>query len=330
MMKPLLGGLIALTVASSAWIATPVRAVDPGLADLQTDLRLRILPPPGRPGHEAVFGIVKENAAANSAVSYQLGAPGGPGELQIRISDVLPDGLDGGLDNPLFCFDFGNSGADAQVLLAVTSMGAATALQGIGLGSALQYHLGNLEIAVAMPSSVQCFYQAVIAEQPAFGLFGQPPSPPAGGGNPGNPDVLFGDGFEAELGLDIAFNPSQSGSSGQLTYELVVTNTGQATLSNVAFQEIFPAQAALYPAALEGGTPSCTADAAPGTELLLPDSTRIRLENQSIGPGQRIVCTVTRTRVGSGQARLFAGVVAGPGAGAVFAADVAVVEVGVQ
>lgn len=306
----LYSGVIATVLACGSLAPIAALASGEAIAELETNNTLRIeAPNTGAPG---VFGIVKEFAASNSAVTYRVANGGDPGRIQFNISDRVGDTL----DNPLFCFDYAPEGVEAQLRLDVNSMGGKAALQGLGIDTVIQYAVGDSMIVVTPPASSQCFYRGV-GESGQFGLFGRAPEPRQNGSLDNDNGRLFSDSFEAEMRLEVSFqNLDSSIPNGSRTYGLEIRNAGQADLSQVSFKEVYPTALDLYPVAMSG-TWDCGGS-------LFGDET-VRVEKVAIPAGEAISCSITRIVSGSGTLRLHAAAVAGPGPNALF--DVAEVEV---
>ena len=306
-MKCLMSAL-ALGLASLSSVAL---ATGDGLSDLETDLTLRLVPPSG--GEDGVFGIVKPSAAASSAVSYTLGTGSAPGEIQFNVSDRMANTL----DNPLFCFDTTPSG-NAQLLMNIETVGGQTAMNELGITSAVQYVLTGGEIVVTPPSLARCFYRGQSGD---FGLFGVPPVP-QGNGSDVSSDAIFADSFEAEVKLSIEFSGwGSTAGTGSVTYNLEIVNQGRNDIQSVSFQEAYPSSLDFYPVALgTGGVWDCGND--------LNGEGLLRVEGANIPVDGSITCSITRNVSGSGTLRLYAAAVAGSGANTAF--DVDEVEVTVD
>lgn len=300
--------LLGVFVLVFGVVSVDARADGSGLTAVETDLKFRISAP--NPG---IFGVVKTSSDATSAVRYRLSS----GTVEFLISDRI----DTSLDNPLFCFDYSDARVLPVVSLTVQSMGRLPALPGLGLSSALQYAPSGSQIAFSPASSTQCFYFGAGSDS-QFGLFGV--ASETNDGRPGaDGESIFRDDFEAEAALDIAFEfdtvPGASRLNEVVSYRLVVRNTGQTNFESVSLQEVFPADANLYPIALEGGLWSCTgcpSDQSAGAG-------GIRLERFPIAAGQEVRFSISRLLKGTVPAggaalSLYAGVVAGPGPDAVF------------
>lgn len=309
-------GALALTLACGSLATNASQAAGTGLAELETELDFLIQAPSyAEPG---VFVITKPEAAAASAVTYHLANGGNPGEIRFNISDRVGDSL----DNPLFCFDFA-SNTGAKLKLQVVSVGGQSAISGLAITSALQYGLSNKAITITPQPSAQCFYRGLSGD---FGLFGKAPvvrensSPEIGP----EADGLFIDGFEAEMRLSVLIENVVLTSAGLLTYDLIVANHGQGDLTDVHFQEVYPSNAGLYPAALPTTIWACDACAA-NPQVPEDGNGPIRFENVSLAVGEQLVFAIQRFTEGSGTIKLYAAAVAAPGPSALF--DVAEAEV---
>lgn len=290
-----------------------------GLAALETDLSLQIeVDAPGLPG---LFAVVKSEPTAAAAVTYAVGT----GAVEFNISDRVADSL----DNPLFCFDF-SDGNDSQIRLEVESVGGQTALPAIAKTVPLQYGVSDQGILFSAPALVQCFYYGV-GGGGQFGLYGRAPaSRDAGNEGPGH-DRIFENRFEVFSDLHIHYDPEFLPDSiavgDTLTYQLVVSNPGDAALHSVSFQEVFPADSDVYPAALGSGSWIC--EACP-TGLQIGQG-EIRFAEQTLAPGEEWRFEVERpvltASTSDGVIRLHAGVVDGPGSTALFDVDVAEIPI---
>ena len=306
--------IMALVLMTGVGFSASSLADGSGLAALETDLSLQIeVDAPGLPG---LFAIVKSEPAAAAAVTYAVGS----GAVEFNISDRVADSL----DNPLFCFDF-SEGNNSQIRLEVESVGGQTALPAIAKTVPLQYGVSNQGILFSPPALVQCFYYG-LGGGAQFGLYGRAPaSRDAGNGGPEH-DRIFENRFEVFSDLHIHYDPEFLPDSiavgDTLTYQLVVSNPGDAVLHSVSFQEVFPADSDVYPVALDAGSWDC--DACP-TDLQSGQG-EIRFAEQTLAPGEEWRFEVERpvltASTSDGVLRLHAGVVDGPGSTALFDADV--------
>ncbi|MGY6553079.1 MAG: hypothetical protein ACXIUM_01020 [Wenzhouxiangella sp.] len=232
------------------------------------------------------------------------------------------------MPNPLFCFDFAGT-TGSQLRLDVIDSNGQPALDGVPLTTALRYRLGTGAIEFTPGTQTQCFYIGD-GEDSVFGLFGMAPPPPPTDPVP-NPDLVFQDGFElfTDPRLSVSFQdiPNAVTAGGSLSYTLVIENTGDTDLSSIAFQEAFPGNENVFPAALGAGSWTCagtTCPAATGTG-------RIRFMGAALAVGESISFQITRpvaaSAAGGAQISLFAGAVNGAGAAASFGADQADISV---
>lgn len=286
-------------------------ASDPSVPLEPSAIEFRILGP-----QTGTFVIATPNG--DQAVRYDLAT----GRVSFRTLDYV------GLAIPLFCFDFsGQTGS--QLSLDVTNSNGHPALDGVRLSSALLYRLEPRAIEFTPDAQTQCFYIGD-GDASVFGLFGMAPPAPREDPEP-DPDLLFQDGFElfTDPRLTVSFQdlPSAVSAGADLTYTLVIENSGDTDLSNVAFQEVFPANTHVFPAALGAGSWNCSGaacEAATGTGL-------IRFSDAELAVGESVSFEITRPVAASAQAgaqiSLFAGAVNGAGAAASFGADQAEISV---
>jgi len=249
-------------------------------------------------------------------------------------------------DNPLFCFDFADSGTAVSV--HGRDANGHVIMDALDLDSVLVYDLVADTVALSPGISVQCFFWSDSAEIPVFGPFGEVADNQRT--EQQNADVLFDDAFAAFPELDIRYeNPMVDGvvfdtldgaaasPEDPLSYELVVVNDGQVTADQLSFPEVFPASGAFAASLSEGswtcddnslelelGYDLCPAELVEGT-----GAGPIRFENLALPPGGKLTFTVLRAVQpgSSGQVHLHAGVVNGPGGNAESAVATAVLDI---
>lgn len=260
----------------------------------------------------------------NQPVNYDLATR----RLSFQTLDLIED-----MNNPLFCFDFSGTGGSTQLRLDVSNSSAQPALVSVPVASAVQYRLSGGSIDFSPGSQTQCFYIGD-GEEPNFGLFGALPPPPPEPEDPEpDPEVVFQDTFEINIDprLDIRFVgvPQSVTAGGSLSYSMVVENTGELDLTGVAFQEVFPANINVFPAALEAGSWTCA-----GTGADCPAASGnglIRFTGASLPVGGVLEFQITRPVIaastGGAQIDLYAGIVSGPGSAAAFSVDQAAISV---
>ena len=233
-------------------------------------------------------------------------------------------------DNPLFCFYFGSSAASVQI--RADNASGHLILDERGLSSDLEYHLGDSRLAFTPSEFTQCFYvdASVPAEDATFGLFGVAPAQPEDDQNAEG--RIFADGFQIieNPSVSVSFEgiPDSVAAGDTLVYDIVIENSGDVALDQLAFQEIFPGNPTYFPAALVDGTWTCSA----AENIVCPppsENDAIRLEGFSLPAGQSIRYAVSR-KVAAGSAGgsmlvLYAGAVDGAGQKAPF--DVARAEI---
>lgn len=255
------------------------------------------------------------------AVSYDL--------RNAQVSFQILDHL--GMETPLFCFDFSESSAAAppRLKLNVSNSSGHPALDSVGLASSLRYRLASGTVEFVPGSETQCFFIGDSGQQ-AFGLFGQPPAevpqPPVPDG-----DWIFASGFEDAIvpNLQVRFEhlPDSTSAGGSLSYSLVIENVGSDPYTDLAFQEVFPGNSRVFPAALGEGSWTCD-----GRNCPAPSGTGlIRFTGVELSAEDSIEFQITRpvdgAASGGSSIALFAGAVAGPGNLVDFGADSAVVTV---
>lgn len=144
-------------------------------------------------------------------------------------------------NHPLFCFDFATS--NGSPTLHIKDLNGYVIANDLVLDNALLYLLAPPSTVLIDPSRLQqCFYKSDLGD---FGLFGKIGTL---GSVPPPPDQIFGNQFEAVRSLSVEFSdfpqfvtPDQS-----ITYDIVLTNTGDSVLQDVAFQEVYPGNEAIY------------------------------------------------------------------------------------
>ncbi|MFP4208958.1 MAG: hypothetical protein ACLFSC_09885 [Wenzhouxiangella sp.] len=263
-----------------------------------------------------LFSVASVDSGTD-VVRYQLGA-----ESQVVFR--LADQDQGMFDNPLFCFDFDNSG-DAAVTLEAENSSGQVILGGIGLVSDLDYQVSGGEILLTPSDSTQCFYVGTNdpSEEASFGLFGVAPSSTDTGADPD--DLVFSDRFEVieNSSVSVSFEgvPDSVAASDSFSYDVLIQNTGDVALDQLAFQEVFPGNATYFPAALDAGTWDCAGTSCPATTGTGP----IRLDSVALPAGESIRYTVSRTvdagSTGGSTIVMYAGAVDGPGQDATFDVD---------
>lgn len=258
--------------------------------------------------------------AAQEVLRYEL--------ADLTVSFTLADQDQSDFDNPLFCFDFGSS-VDSSIKVRATNSSGHLVLDERGLSSDLEYQLNDSRFAFTPSGSTQCFYVGSdgTSEVAEFGLFGVAPVQPAD--DPNADDLIFADRFELieNRSVRVSFEgvPDSVVAGETFSYDILIQNTGDAALDQLAFQEVFPGNATYFPAALAVGEWTCEGTACPAQT----DTTPIRLDSISLPVDGSIRYQVSRTvdagSTGGSTLVLYAGAVDGAGQEAPF--DVAQAEI---
>lgn len=302
-------------------VLVAMAASAPTLAQLnservQSDLSLVI-----DSGSEVSVMPVIAETSTSTLMTYNLSGS----EVQLSAGVVAPDYSD-----PLFCFDLGSP--SATVSLQATDPNGHAIIDDFYLSSSLKYFLGSPSLVLdASPAdSQQCFF---LSDQDVFGLFGQ-----ASEASSEPPGTIMRSRFEAELsvGLEFVDVPEYVTLGEPVSYKLVVTNTGDADLNQVALQELFPENRGVYAAALHSTSWTCT----PTGDAVCPvltGSAPLRFNDFNSGGVDitvgdsltfAIQRTVDNTSLTGQSIQLHAGVVADPAAtGTPFAVDQALMTV---
>lgn len=267
----------------------------------------------------AVLPVISETAQSD-LLSYDFTT----GEIQFSAGVLSPD-----YDEPLFCFDM--AGTQSPVSLHVTDPNGHVIIGDFNLDASLDYVLtAPSTLVVKASAGKQCFYRS---DQGVFGLFGQAE-------NAAEPaDRIMSSRFEIKQSLSLEYQdvPAFVTLGETVSYDLVVTNTGEGNLNEVGLQELFPENLGVYAAALNNTSWSCTAtgDAVCPTESVDPGTLRFQDFNTGgadITPGDSLTFTIERTvdanSITGESIRLQAGVVADPvSSGTPFAVDEALMTV---
>lgn len=267
--------------------------------------------------------FVIATASGDSGAIYDLSGS----EFSFQTFDYMDSESLGAIETPLFCFDFSSEGAadDSAIFLNVTDSNGRPVLESVPVPTGLTFRPITRTLEFVPGPRLQCFYIGDGGE-PTFGLFGvAPPEPPPPQNVEPDHDAVFRDGFEffGMTGVDVRFAglPEAVVAGGVLDYSLVITNTGDASLSSLAFQESFPENGSIFPAVLEAGTWICDGvhcPASSGTGL-------IRFTGLTLPVGESMEFAISRpvrTDASAGSSlSLYAGAVAGPGSDADFAVD---------
>lgn len=253
-----------------------------------------------------IFPVIVESAVSDSVI-YDLASA----EIQFSVG-VLATGL---YTDPVFCFDV-DQGASSHVKLRIFDANGHVVSENLGIRSSLQYLLLDNEIRISPPAPARCFYYGPDANGgTVFGLFGEPEDDP----DPKCPEGgrVFCDSFVVfpEVSIEYVDMPTSVSPGGSLDYKLVVSNNGAGDASDLAFQEVYPANASVYLATLEAGGWTCDGQHCPPTAT---GTGPIRVTGHQLPAGESIEFTVSRpvpnddTQAGH-SINLHAGVVAGRG-----------------
>lgn len=238
--------------------------------------------------------------ASNSALSYDLAT----GTTEVRFAN--PSGSR--YDDPLFCFDFLGNGT---VSLRARDANGHLVIGDTPLGLDLSYILNNDEINYRPPSGVQCFFRGTNSGE--FGLFGIPPQ-----GDPDAPEGrIFADRFETNDRISIEFvnlagfrNPGDA-----VSYQIVVSNAGTSSLSNVAFQELTQVDSNYFDATLTTADWACSAAGGAVCPTASEDPNTLRFSGINLPVDSSLTFQVSRNvRLNSATSStidLYAGAVAG-------------------
>ncbi|NEZ04653.1 hypothetical protein G4Y73_10870 [Wenzhouxiangella sp. XN201] len=257
-------------------------------------------------------------------------------------------GSTGVYDSPLFCFDFASP---EGVTLTATDANGHVVMDSVGMGADLGYDLAGNAISMSPASSVQCFFKS---SNGTFGPFGKAVNPSRNSTDDGVTDRFFKDDFATYPEIQIEFTnlkingsianevgsfDNVSVSPGDLiTYDLVISNTGEGAAETLAFQELFPASDSLdaspFDASLSAGdwicigamfetfedNGACPASSGTGS---------IRFQGISLPAQSQLVFEINRevTAGSEGVLNLYAGLV--NGAGSQVESDVAEVDLGI-
>lgn len=191
----------------------------------------------------SVMPVISE-ASGSDLLNYDLST----GEISFSAGVLSPD-----YDEPLFCFNMGP--AQTPTTLQVTDANGHLIIDNFDLDASLQYFLADPSTIVVDPIlDQQCFFRS---DQGVFGLYGVAPPEDAGSGDS---DAIFSNRFEPDVSLSLEYQgvPEFVTPGETVAYDLVLTNTGNADLQNVALQELFPENRVVYAAALESTAWTCT------------------------------------------------------------------------
>lgn len=247
-------------------------------------------------------------------------------------------GSTGVYDSPLFCFDFS---APEGVTLTATDANGHVVMDSVGMGSDLGYDLAGNAISMSPASSVQCFFKS---SNGTFGPFGKTVNPSRNSPDDNVTDRFFRDDFatypEIQIELtNLRINDPDAFEGGTfdgvsvspgdlITYDLVISNTGEAVAETLAFQELFPGSAS-FDASLSAGDWICIDMSETGACPASNGTGPIRFQGVSLPAQSQLVFEINRevTAGSVGALNLYAGLV--NGAGSQVESDVAEVELGI-
>lgn len=267
----------------------------------------------------AVMPVIGETAQSD-LLTYDFLA----NEVQFSAGVLAPD-----YDEPLFCFDMGQP--QTAVTMRATDPNGHVIIEGFSIQASVNYVLSSPSSLVVTPSvNQQCFFRSDAGD---FGLFGETAT-----GEPEPAGLIMRNRFEVERSVSLEFqNVPQFVTLGEtISYDLVVTNTGNGDLNQVGLQELFPENRGVYAAALNSTSWTCSASgdavcpAASGTDPLRFEDFNAGGADITVGDSLTfsIQRTVDATSITGESIRLQAGVVADPvSSGAPFAVDEALMTV---
>lgn len=252
----------------------------------------------------AVLPVITETAQ-DDLLTYDFAT----GEVDLAAGVLAPD-----YDEPLFCFDMGTP--QAAVSLQVTDPNGHVIIDNFDLSVSLDYVLSAPSAFEIKPAlNQQCFFRS---DQGVFGLFGMENDQGAVGS-----DVIARDRFEVDRSISLEFQgvPTFVTPGETVNYDLVLTNTGSADLTDVALQELFPENLDVYAAVLSAGTWSCSASGDAVCPATVPATDPLRFEQMNAGgvditTGDSLTFSIERTvdvnSITGESIRLQAGAVADP------------------
>lgn len=270
------------------------------------------------------LGIVP--IALDSSETYPVSYALNSGDVSFLTADAFT--FSGAYTDPLFCFDFSQSGS-SNVTLSVKDANRHDIIKGLGVSTPLQYGLANGEIRFTPSADSACFYRGVNSE--SFGLFGVEPLRSA---TDEVADAIFIDSFvRKEMRLEFSSVDEFVSQGESFNYKLTVENISADTLSNIGLQELFPANTDFFDAALSETQWTCLDqdEQSCGISSVNSDGS-LRFEDLALAPGDSLTLDISRrvdaiSQVGS-VIKLHAGAVAGSKLQAYDAAQASVTVVG--
>jgi hypothetical protein len=224
------------------------------------------------------------DAGSTSVVTYDLAE----GRVKYTVGSALtPTYVD-----PVFCFNL-DEASDGGLKVDAKDVNGHTIVDGMALNSSLVYDLDLETISMQASTAAQCFFKGEAGD---FGLFGVAPS--NGQTVEDDGDRMFVDKFEANVQLKVEFNdvPQWASSLSTVSYSITVTNTGDADIDRFGFQEVFPANSAIFDAWFADSGYSCS-DSANGShcaDAATGDGASIRGESLKLPKGESLTFVVTR------------------------------------
>jgi uncharacterized repeat protein (TIGR01451 family) len=276
------------------------------------------------PFGSSVYEVIVPDLQSN-VLSYDLAS----GQIIFSAGVLQPD-----YDDPLFCFDMAEKPLDG-VGLQVTDPNGHLIIDDFVIDTAFQYLLpAPSTLVIETAPEQECFFRS---DAGVFGLFGQPEPTDDGAGS----DVIFDNRFEIEQSMDLEFRnvPEYATVGETIDYQIVLTNTGNGDLQDVAFQEVFPNDITVYAGALSVDTDvQCTAGGGAVCPGASADPNALRFEAMSASQidmpvGSTLTFAIQRTvdvdSIVGESIQLHAGAVADPAAllGPTFAVDTALTTI---
>lgn len=310
--------LFAALAAFICAASTQVSAQTPN--QVASDVSLLVDSPFGSSVYEVIVPDLQSNV-----LTYDLAS----GEIAFAAGVLQPD-----YNDPLFCFDMSAKPLDG-VGLEVTDPNGHLIIDDFVLDTAFQYLLpAPATLVIETAAEQECFFRS---DSGVFGLFGQPQESDSGGGT----GVIFDNRFEIEQSMDLEFRnvPEYVTVGETVDYEIVLTNTGNGDLQDVAFQEVFPNDITVYAGALSVDTDvQCTAGGGAVCPGASADPNALRFESMSASQldmpaGSTLTFSIQRTvdpdSIVGESIQLHAGAVADPAAllGPTFAVDTALTTI---
>lgn len=244
-----------------------------------------------------------------------------PGKRKLTLD--IEQVRDLSIHNPLFCHDYEEGGSGVVVDVNASHASAQRLLRGLVQDADIIYQPSDKTLTLSPRSSVQCFYTNTPGNLEGFGLFGvaaastgdsQPPEVIAG--------LIFRDRFSGEVTLKASYEIKLD-TDGELQYDIIVSNEGNAAASQIFIQELVStAQRADITDCelqnLEGERIEDCPDELSSTTSTI-EQLALALPSFELAPKTRLVLSLKRDGLGTDATEQLLGVVNGPGRSAPFA-----------